>query len=179
MLPLVIERFPLPDGFTRQMFDEVRLAPNVRPLSADVIGDVGRTLWVLLGTVGIVLLIACANVANLFLVRAEGRQQELAIHAALGASRARIAWELLSESLALAFAGGALGVLLAEAGIRLLIAVAPEGLPRVDEIRIDPVVLGFTAAVSLVAGLLFGLLPVLKFASPQLASSEGRRAGVE
>ena len=178
MLPLVIERFPLPNGFTRQMFDEVRLGPNVRPLSAEVIGDIGRSLWVLLGTVGIVLLIACANVANLFLVRAEGRQQELAIHAALGASRGRITWELLSESLALALAGGALGVLLAEAGIRLLIAVAPEGLPRVDEIRIDPVVLGFTAAVSLVAGLLFGLLPVLKFTTPQLASSlkEGGRA---
>jgi putative ABC transport system permease protein len=178
MLPLVVERFPLPNGFTRQMFDEVRLGPNVRPLSADVIGDIGRTLWVLLGTVGIVLLIACANVANLFLVRAEGRQQELAIHAALGASRARISWELLSESLALAFAGGALGVILAQAGIRLLVAVAPEGLPRVDEIRIDPVVLAFTASVSLVAGLLFGLLPVLKFTSPQLASSlkEGGRA---
>jgi putative ABC transport system permease protein len=178
MLPLVVERFPLPNGFTRQMFDEVRLGPNVRPLSADVIGDIGRTLWVLLGTVGIVLLIACANVANLFLVRAEGRQQELAIHAALGASRARISWELLSESLALAFGGGALGVILAQAGIRLLVAVAPEGLPRVDEIRIDPVVLAFTASVSLVAGLLFGLLPVLKFTSPQLASSlkEGGRA---
>lgn len=178
MLPLVVERFPLPNGFTRQMFDEVRMGPNVRPLAVDVVGDIGRTLWVLLGTVGIVLLIACANVANLFLVRAEGRQQELAVHAALGASRARISWELLSESLALAFAGGALGALLAEAGIRVLIAVAPEGLPRVDEIRIDPTVLAFTVAISLVAGLLFGLLPVLKFTSPQLASSlkEGGRA---
>ncbi|MDQ3348284.1 MAG: ABC transporter permease, partial [Acidobacteriota bacterium] len=145
MLPLVIERFPLPSGFTRQMFDEVRLAPNVRPLSVDVIGDIGRTLWVLLGTVGLVLLIACANVANLFLVRAEGRQQELAIHAALGASRRRIGWELLSESLALALAGGVAGLLLAQGGIRLLIAAAPEGLPRVDEIWLDPAVLAFTA----------------------------------
>jgi predicted permease len=178
MLPLVLERFPLPNGLTRQMFEEVRMAPNVRPLSVDVIGDVGRTLWVLLGTVGIVLLIACANVANLFLVRAEGRQQELAIHAALGASRSRIGWELLSESLALGVLGGAVGLLLAEAGIRLLVAVAPEGLPRVNEIRIDPAVLAFTAAISLFAGLLFGLLPVLKFANPQLASAlkEGGRA---
>jgi putative ABC transport system permease protein len=178
MLPLVVERFPLPNGFTRQMFDEVRMGPNVRPLAVDVVGDIGRTLWVLLGTVGIVLLIACANVANLFLVRAEGRQQELAIHAALGASRRRITWELLSESLALALAGGALGVLLAQAGIRLLVAVAPEGLPRIDEIRIDPAVLAFAVAVSLLAGLLFGLLPVLKFTNPQLASSlkEGGRA---
>jgi putative ABC transport system permease protein len=178
MLPLVTDRFPLPNGFTKQMFDEVRIGPNVRPLSVDVVGDIGRTLWVLLGTVGLVLLIACANVANLFLVRAEGRQQELAIHAALGASRARVGWELLSESLGLALAGGALGVLLAEGGIRLLIAFAPEGLPRVEEIRIDPIVLAFTVGISLLAGLLFGLLPVLKFTNPQLASSlkEGGRA---
>ena len=118
MIPLVVERFPMPHGFTRQMFDEVRWGRTSVRSAEDVIGDVGRTLWVLLGTVGIVLLIACANVANLFLVRAEGRQQELAIHAALGASRGRIAWELLSESLVLAFAGGAVGLLLAEAGIR-------------------------------------------------------------
>ena len=178
MLPLVIERFPLPSGFTRQMFDEVRMAPNVRPLSVDVIGDIGRTLWVLLGTVGLVLLIACANVANLFLVRAEGRQQELAIHAALGASRRRIGWELLSESLALALAGGVAGLLLAQGGIRLLIAVAPEGLPRVDEIRLDPTVVVFTACISVLAGLLFGLVPVLRFANPHLAGAlkEGGRA---
>jgi putative ABC transport system permease protein len=178
MLPLVLERFPLPNGLTRQMFDDVRMGPNVRPLSVDVIGDVGRTLWVLLGTVGIVLLIACANVANLFLVRAEGRQQELAIHAALGASRSRIGWEILSESLALGLLGGVVGLLFAEAGIRLLVAVAPESLPRIDEIRIDPAVLAFTAAISLFAGLLFGLLPVLKFANPHLASAlkEGGRA---
>jgi putative ABC transport system permease protein len=178
MLPIVIERFPLPNGFTRQMFEETRMAPNVRPLSADVIGDVGQVLWVLLGTVGIVLLIACANVANLFLVRAEGRQQELAVHAALGAGWRRIAWELLSESLVLAIAGGALGLLLAEAGIRTLVAIAPDGLPRVNEIGIDGPVLAFTAVISVVAGLLFGLLPVLKFARPQLASAlkEGGRA---
>ena len=80
MLPMVMDRFPMPPGFTRQMFEDAHIGPNVRPLAQDVIGDVGRVLWVLLGTVGIVLLIACANVANLFLVRAEGRQQELAIH---------------------------------------------------------------------------------------------------
>ena len=177
MLPLAIERFPLPTGFTRQMFDDAKLGPNVRPLSADAIGDVGRVLWILLGTVGIVLLIACANVANLFLVRAEGRQQELAIHAALGAGWRRIALELLSESVALALLGGAVGLLLAESGIRALVAIAPEGLPRVDEIGIDGSVLAFTAVISVVAGILFGLLPILKFATPQLASTlkEGGR----
>ena len=178
LIPIVPERFPMPGGFTRKMFDDVKIGPNVRPLSVDVIGDIGRVLWVLLGTVGLVLLIACANVANLFLVRAEARQQELAIHAALGAGSRRIAWELLSESLALgarrrrSLASGS-----SYAGLRVLVANAPDGLPRVTEIGIDPLVLLFTLGISLVAGLLFGLLPVLKFATPNLASAlkEGGR----
>lgn len=178
MLPLVVERFPMPGGFTRQMFDEIKIAPKVRPLSVDVVGDIGQTLWVLLGTVGLVLLIACANVANLFLVRAESREQELAIHAALGASGRRLAWELLSESLLLGVAGGVVGLLFAYAGIHLLRSIAPQGLPRLDEIRIGPAVLGFTAVISLAAGGLFGLLPVLKLSRPQLASAlkEGGRS---
>ncbi len=171
MIPSVLERFPLPPGFTRQMFEETRLGPNVRPLAADVIGDVGRVLWVLFGTVGIVLLIACANVANLFLIRAEGRQQELAVQTALGASRGRIVRELLSESLTLGLAGGAAGLALAYAGIRLLVATAPEGLPRVENIGIDGSVVLFTVGVSLLAGLLFGLLPAVKFARPHLAAA--------
>ena len=177
LIPGIPDRFPLPGGFTRKMFDDVRIGPNVRPFSADVIGDVGRVLWVLLGTVGLVLLIACANVANLFLVRAEGRQQELAIHAALGAGSRRIAWELLSESLTLAFIGGIAGLGLAYAGIQALVANAPDGLPRVAEIGIDPWVLLFTVGVSLLAGLLFGVIPVLKFATPNLAGTlkEGGR----
>jgi len=177
LIPVIPDRFPMPPGFTRKMLDDVKIGPNVRPLAADVIGDVGRVLWVLLGTVGLVLLIACANVANLFLVRAEARQQELAIHAALGAGSRRIAWELLSESLALALAGGIVGLGLAYAGIRALVANAPDGLPRTGEIGIDPLVLLFTLAISLVAGLLFGLLPVMKFATPHLASAlkEGGR----
>ena len=177
LIPLLVERFPLPPGFRREMFEQVRLAPNVRPLSVDVIGDVGRVLWVLLGTVGIVLLIACANVANLFLVRAEGRQQELAIHAALGANWRRLAWELLSESLTLALAGGLIGLGLAYAGIRTLVTIAPEGLPRLPEIGLDPVVLLFTLVISVMAGVLFGVIPVIKFATPQLAGAlkEGGR----
>ncbi|HEY3383341.1 MAG TPA: ABC transporter permease [Vicinamibacterales bacterium] len=170
MIPLVVERFPLPNGFTRKMLDEVRLGPNVRPLSIDVVGDVGRVLWVLFGMVGIVLLIACANVANLFLVRAEGRQQELAIRSALGADRWRIARELLSESVTLGLAGGVIGAGLAWAAVRLLVKVAPDGLPRLEEIAIDPVVLAFTLAISLVAGLLFGLIPVVKFSAPRIAA---------
>ncbi len=179
MIPLVMERFPMPPGFTKQMLQEVRLGPNLRPLAKDVIGDVGRVLWVLLGTVGIVLLIACANVANLFLVRAEGRQQELAIHAALGAGSRRIAWELLSESLVLGLIGGAAGLLLAYVGVRGLVAMAPAGLPRVDEIGFDPLVLLFTLVLSLAAGALFAIIPVVKFATPRLAGAlnQGGRLG--
>ena len=177
IIPQLFDRFPLPPGFTRQMLEEVKLGPKVRPLEEDVIGDVGRVLWVLLGTVGIVLLIACANVANLFLVRAEGRQQELAIHAALGASWRRITWELLSESVTLAMLGGLAGLGLAYAGIRTLLAIAPEGLPRLEEIGIDPIVLLFTLAISVAAGLLFGFIPVLKYSTPHLAGAlkEGGR----
>jgi putative ABC transport system permease protein len=178
MIPMLTERWPLPPGFSHEMLDHARLSPNVRPLSADVIGDVGSVLWVLLGTVGLVLLIACANVANLFLVRAEGRQQELAIHSALGASRGRITWELLSESLALAAIGGAAGLLLARVAIQTIVAIAPEALPRVEDIGIDGTVIAFTLGISVVAGLLFGLLPVLKFSNPHLATAlkEGGRA---
>ncbi len=170
MIPLVIERFPLPPGFTRKMVDEVRLGPNVRPLMIDVVGDIGPVLWVLFGMVGIVLLIACANVANLFLVRAEGRQQELAIRAALGADRWQTARELLGESVAIGLFGGVLGAGLAFGAVKLLVQVAPDGLPRLDDIAIDPVVLAFTLALSLVAGLLFGLVPALRFSTPRVAA---------
>ena len=153
MIPLVSERFPMAPGFTKQMFQEAHIGPNVRPLAQDVIGDVGRVLWVLLGTVGIVLLIACANVANLFLVRAEGRQQELAIHAALGAGSRRIAWELLSESLLLGVHRRRRGTAARQhRHPRASSRIAPDGLPRVQDIGIDPVVLLFTLAISLLAG---------------------------
>ena len=177
VLPLIPERFPIPGGFTRQMWDDVKLGPNVRPFSIDAIGDVGRVLWVLLGTVGLVLLIACANVANLFLARAESRQQELAIHAALGAGSRRVAWELLSESLALGLVAGLAGLALASFGVRALVANAPSGLPRASEISIDPMVLLFTLGISVFAGLLFGAIPALKFARPNLSSAlkEGGR----
>jgi putative ABC transport system permease protein len=121
-----------------------------------------------MATIGGVLFIACANVANLMLVRAEGRQQELAIRAALGAGRSRIARELLLESVTLGLAGGALGVALAYAALRALVSLGPANLPRLEAISIDPPVLLFTLAVSLVAGLLFGLIPVFKYAGPRL-----------
>jgi predicted permease len=163
MIPLLTAQFPLMPGLTQQMWDSVGLAPNVRPLSEAAIGEMGRPLWILLGTVGIVLLLAWTSVANLLLVRAEGRQREFAVREALGAHRGHIAADLLSESLMLGLAGGALGILLARAGIGLLRRMAPVALPRVDEIGIDWVVLLVTLATSVLTSLLFGLIPVLRF----------------
>jgi putative ABC transport system permease protein len=159
------------------VFARLELRPNVRPLAADVIRDVGRILWILLAAVGVVLLIACGNVANLFLVRAEGRHQELAVRAALGASRSRIAGTLLSETLALALAGGLLGVLLAQGALGLLRAIAPAELPRVEDIRLDWLVMLFTAFISVLSGALCGALAVLRFGNPSIgALKEGGRS---
>jgi putative ABC transport system permease protein len=169
MIPLIVEQIPLQPGLTRQMWQEVGLAPNARPLSEDVIGEMSRPLWILLGTVGVVLLLAWANVANLLLARVEGRQQELAVRTALGASRGRIALELLSESLMLGLAGGALGVVFAQAGIGLLRRMAPAALPRMDEIGLDAVLLLVTLIISVVTSPLFGLIPVLRFRAINLA----------
>jgi putative ABC transport system permease protein len=171
LIPRLVDMFPMPPGLTREMFEEVKLGPNVRPLHEDVVGDIGRALWILFGTVGLVLLVACANVANLFLVRAEGRQQELAVRLALGAGLRRVAGELLSESLLLGLCGGAIGLALAYGGIQLLLALEPSRLPRLNEITIEPIVVAFTLAISALAGVLFGVAPVVKYARPQLAAA--------
>ena len=171
MIPLSLTRFPPFPGFSVRMFEEARLAPVVRPLKQDLIGEAGTSLWLLMGTIGLVLLIACANVANLLLVRADGRQQELAIRAALGAGRGHIARELLTESVALGVCGGLVGLGLAYGALRLLVTLAPTNLPRLDEIGIDGVVLLFTLGISLVAGLLFGSIPVIKYAGPHVGAS--------
>jgi putative ABC transport system permease protein len=171
MLPIVSAQFPPPPGYNLKMFEDARIAPNLRFLKQDVIGDIGSVLWVLMGTIGIVLLIACANVANLLLVRAEGRHQELAIRTALGADRRRIAADLLFESISLGVVGGALGLGVAYGALRLLAAMGPASLPRLDEISIDPWVLLFALAVSLIAGVLFGLIPVFKYAGPQMGTA--------
>ena len=162
------------------VFARLELRPDVRPLVDDVIGNTGEVLWILLAAVGVVLLIACGNVANLFLVRAEGRHQEFAMRAALGATRGRIAQALLSESVVLALAGGAVGVLLALGGTALLRAIAPADLPRVDDIGIDVTALLFTLAVSVLSGALFGLFAVQRFwSSSTSALREGGRSATD
>jgi putative ABC transport system permease protein len=171
MIPMVNAKFPPPPGFSAKLFEDARIQPSVRPLKRDVIGDLGRVLWVLMASIGVVMLIACANVANLLLVRAEGRQQELAIRTALGAGSAQIAREFLVESVFLGVLGGAAGLGLAYGALRLLVWLAPSSLPRLENITLDPLVLLFTLALSLVAGVLFGLMPVFKFAAPHVMTA--------
>ncbi|HWC99120.1 MAG TPA: ABC transporter permease, partial [Candidatus Sulfopaludibacter sp.] len=171
MLPMLLTKFPPAPGLSAKMIEEARLGPDVHPLKEDVIGDIGKVLWVLMGTVGIVLFIACANVANLLLVRAEGRQQELAVRAALGAGRGRLARELLTESVTLGLIGGAAGLALAYVALRLLVRLGPASLPRLDEIGIDTSALLFTLLTSLVAGLFFGVLPVMKYAGAGISGT--------
>ena len=122
MLGIWLSAWPPNPGMDRTVFQNARLAPRLQPLKQDIVGDIGTALWVVMGTLVLVLLIVCANVANLLLVRAEARQQELAIRAALGAGWGRIAREMLVESMTLAVLGGALGLGLAYAALRILVA---------------------------------------------------------
>ncbi|HYG62128.1 MAG TPA: ABC transporter permease, partial [Thermoanaerobaculia bacterium] len=141
---------------------------TVEPMQSDIVADVRLPLLVLMGAVVCVLLIACVNVANLLLVRAAARESEIAIRSALGAGRSRIIRQLLTESVGLALLGGAAGVLLAHWLTRLLVRLAPEGTPRLDEAGIDAPVLLFGLGVTILTGLLFGLVPALQASRPDL-----------
>jgi predicted permease len=138
-----------------------------------VIGNVSEVLWVVTGTLGLVMLVACANVTNLLLVRVEARQQELVVRAALGAGPGRMIGSLLVESLILGLLGGVLGVAIAYNGVRLLVAMGPANLPRLSEIWVDARTLGFTLLLSLVSSLLFGLIPALKYAGGRTSLALG------
>lgn len=141
-----------------------QIGPALRPMKDEVLGGVNSALWLVMSTIGLVMLIACTNIANLLLVRADSRQQELAVRAALGAGRGRIVRELLVESLLLGFLGGGGGVVIATAGLRLLLAIGPANLPRLSEVTFDGWSLAFTLALSLFSGLFFGSIPALKYA---------------
>src|SRR6185503_19810769 len=147
MRPIHREAWPPFPGSTLEGFDRMRISAAVRPLQEDLVGNVASMLWVLMGAIGAVLLIACANIANLMLVRADARRQELAVRAALGARPGRIAKALLAESFVLGAAGSVLGLALAYAGLQVLVANGPPNLPRLQEISVQPPVLVFTVLV--------------------------------
>jgi predicted permease len=156
------ESFPAEPGRVRWMLDEVGVTALVTSLKSSVVGRVARTLWILLGTVGIVLLIACANVANLFLVRAEVRQREVAVRGALGAGRLDQVYDALVEGLLLSGMGGLVGLALAQGAVRLLVRHGPPTLPRLQEVGVDGSVLVFALGVMTLAGLAFGAIPLLR-----------------
>ncbi len=166
MVPIWMNSWSNGPGAHSRGYETWRITPALRPLKQEVVGNVGSILWLVMGTIGIVMLIACANVANLLLVRAEGRQQELTIRAALGAGWGRIVRELLLESVLLGLFGGVFGLAFASWGLQFLVELGPATLPRLNEISIDPMALTFNLSVSLLSGVLFGLIPAFKYADP-------------
>jgi len=175
MVPVWMDSWPAPPGVNPRSWERWRITPALRPLRQDVVGRIEQGLWVVMGTMGIVLLVACANVTNLLLVRAEARERELAVRAALGAGRGQIVRQLLVESLALGLLGGLLGVAIASALLKAVVAIGPASLPRLNEISMDGRTAGFALGVSLTAGLLLGLIPVWQYARPKLG--QALRAG--
>jgi predicted lysophospholipase L1 biosynthesis ABC-type transport system permease subunit len=151
-------------------------APVIEQVSENLVGSTRPYLWTLLGAVGFVLLIVCANIANLLLARGEGRRREMAVRSALGASRVRLLRQVLAEALLLALAGGVLGVGLVWVLDRALVLAAPANIPRVDEIGINWSVLAYALATSLLAGLIFGLVPALR-ASREAPAETLKRSG--
>lgn len=168
MVPVWMSSWPAPPGVNPRNWERWRITPALRPLRQDVVGHIEQGLWVVMGTIAIVLLIACANVANLLLVRAEARQRELAVRAALGAGRSRLVGELLVESLALALFGGLLGTGLGAALLKAVVAIGPASLPRLNEIGMDGKTAMFALGISLIAGLLLGLIPAWRYTRPKI-----------
>jgi predicted permease len=169
MQPILL-RLPddVPGMMTHEMFEQAKIRVTLHPLRDDVVGDIRPILFTVLGTVAFVLLIACANVANLFLVRAEARTKEVAVRSALGASPRSIVRLYLGESLVLATVGAALGVVLAYGALQGLLRLAPQGLPRASEIAIDGSSLGVAVAIAVLTGLFFSAIPFVRAGKAEL-----------
>ncbi|HEX5423033.1 MAG TPA: ABC transporter permease [Candidatus Acidoferrales bacterium] len=178
MLPIWMDSWSNGPGTDSHFYKVWRITPDICPLKEAVVGSAGNVLWIVMATVGIVMLIACANVANLLLVKGESRRHEMAIRTALGAPKSRLIRELLVESVILGLAGGALGLGLAEAGLQLLVAIGPANLPRLGEISLGGRALAFTLALAVVSAVLFGLISAVKHTRSAAASlhSESRTA---
>ncbi len=164
LLPIYFDAWPVASALRKEELENWRITPIVRPLRDKLVGDIEVALWTLMGAIGAVLLIACANIANLMLVRAEARQQEFAVRSALGAAPARIAAELLIESLVLGVVSSLLGLALAHLGLQALVALGPSELPRLEEIAIHPPALGLVAVLALVSTLLIGAISTARYA---------------
>ncbi|HBY64604.1 MAG TPA: multidrug ABC transporter substrate-binding protein [Solibacterales bacterium] len=173
-IQLAPSKFPLNRGFAASAFTAARIAPKARHLKDELLGDVGKTLFVLMGAALVLMLIACANVANLLLVRADGRQRELAVRAALGAGWGRLARELLLESSLLGLIGGGLGVALCAVTLPLLKSSGLVNLPRMSEISMSAGTLGLILAASCAASVVMGLIPVWRYARPRAEQATGR-----
>src|ERR1700681_456000 len=151
MLPIWMDSWTTGPGTNPHFYETWKITPMIRPLKREVTGNVRAVLWVVRGTIGLVMLVACANVTNLLLVRTEARQQELAVRSALGAGWVRMVRALLVESVMLALMGGALGAAFAYAGVRLLLAIGPTNLPRLREISLDTRTFGFTVLLAVLS----------------------------
>jgi putative ABC transport system permease protein len=164
---------------TQMLIDQARPRPSLSPMQSDVVGSIAKTLWVVAATAALVLLVACANVANLMVVRADARQRELAVRAALGAGRARVIAYFVAESALLVSIAGAIGIAIAALGIRLLVSAGPAELPRLAEVRIDGSVVLFTLAVMALVGIVCSVIPALRISTEQLGTAlrEGGRSG--
>jgi predicted permease len=180
LLPVVARTFPPPRGFSVSLYQSMNLSPSLIPLKDDVIGNVQNALWILLASTILVLLVACANVANLLLVRVEGRHHEFAIRYAIGAARKGISADILFESSLLGLAGSLIGLLLALGAMRVIVGLGATNIPRIRDIGITPSVLLFTVAIAVIASLLIACVPILKSTGPHLISDlrdGGRGAG--
>ena len=173
-IQLAPSKFPLNRGFAAKSFTAARIAPKVRHLKDELIGDVGKTLWVLMGAALVLMLIACANVANLLLVRADGRQRELAVRAALGASWSRLARELLLESSVLGLLGGSLGAALCALTLPLLKSSGLVGLPRLSGVSMSGETLALMLVVCCATSAIIGWIQVWRYARPRLTLATGR-----
>jgi predicted permease len=163
LIPVWMDSWSDGPGSNSHFFETWRITAALKPLKQQVIGNIGNVLWLVMGTIGMVMLIVCTNVANLLLVRADSRQQELAVRAALGAGRGRIARELILESLVLGAVGGAVGIAVGYAALRALSAIGPANLPRLSEISLGLGSIGFTVGLSILSGLFFGSIVSLKY----------------